>query len=118
MIGPGNPDRLRAQLDQYFTGNANLAGAFNGEHLVGILGFLVEDSVVVLKHIATEPSSRKLQVGRLLVEWLATRHPDFTITAETDTDSVGFYRRLGFTVTALGDKYPGVHRFAVRREPS
>lgn len=30
------------------------------------------------------------------------------IVAETDIDSVGFYRQLGFVVTTLGEKYPGV----------
>ena len=32
-------------------------------------------------------------------------------TAETDKDAVDFYRKLGFSVTSLGEKYPGVERF-------
>ncbi|MNU09693.1 hypothetical protein D3C72_2564150 [compost metagenome] len=35
-----------------------------------------------------------------------------TITAETDHEAAGFYRSAGFTVTSLGEKYPGVERFA------
>jgi ribosomal protein S18 acetylase RimI-like enzyme len=34
------------------------------------------------------------------------------LTAETDTEAVGFYRALGFTATSLGEKYLGVERFA------
>ncbi|MNW71139.1 hypothetical protein D3C74_508110 [compost metagenome] len=35
-----------------------------------------------------------------------------TITAETDREAVGFYRSTGFPITSLGEKYPGVERFA------
>lgn len=33
------------------------------------------------------------------------------IRAETDKDAVGFYKKNGFTITSLGEKYPGVERF-------
>ena len=33
------------------------------------------------------------------------------IEAETDADAVGFYEQVGFTVTSLGESYPGVERF-------
>lgn len=33
------------------------------------------------------------------------------IIAETDMDAVGFYRRYGFSIEALGEKYPGVERY-------
>ncbi|BBY66737.1 hypothetical protein MHEL_49800 [Mycolicibacterium helvum] len=33
------------------------------------------------------------------------------LIAETDVEGVGFYRAIGFTVTALGEKYPGAQRF-------
>lgn len=33
------------------------------------------------------------------------------IKAETDKDAVGFYKKNGFSITSLGEKYPGVERF-------
>lgn len=33
------------------------------------------------------------------------------IKAETDKDAVGSYRKNGFSITSLGEKYPGVERF-------
>ena len=33
------------------------------------------------------------------------------VEAETDADAVGFYARVGFTITSLGHVYPGVERF-------
>lgn len=38
---------------------------------------------------------------------LALHHLD----AETDADAVDFYRRCGFAVESLGERYPGVERF-------
>lgn len=34
------------------------------------------------------------------------------IQAETDQEAVGFYRKAGFVITSLGEKYPGVERFS------
>lgn len=31
--------------------------------------------------------------------------------AETDKDAVNFYKKKGFKITSLGEKYPGVERF-------
>ncbi|EOR21192.1 N-acetyltransferase GCN5 [Niallia nealsonii AAU1] len=33
------------------------------------------------------------------------------ISAETDNDAVGFYRKNGFKITSLGEKYPIVEWF-------
>ena len=44
------------------------------------------------------------------------RHPFSTfelneLNAETHRDAVDFYKRLGFDIESLGEKYPGVERF-------
>ncbi|NYE04281.1 ribosomal protein S18 acetylase RimI-like enzyme [Bacillus niacini] len=33
-----------------------------------------------------------------------------SVHAETDSDAVEFYRKYGFKITSLGEKYPGVER--------
>ncbi|MDN4071264.1 hypothetical protein NYE70_06050 [Paenibacillus sp. FSL R5-0407] len=33
------------------------------------------------------------------------------IDAETDMDAVDFYRKIGFQIIRLGEKYPGIERF-------
>ena len=33
------------------------------------------------------------------------------VSAETDKDAVNFYKRYGFSIISLGEKYPGVERF-------
>lgn len=114
-VGIDDPGRLIAAVASYSADNASLIGAYDSDCLLGVLGIAAEGSRIVLKHIATQASLRHRNIGRALVEWVASRRPGLAMVAETVTDSVGFYRRLGFTVTTLGEKYPGVERFAVRR---
>ena len=33
------------------------------------------------------------------------------IEAETDKEAVEFYKKIGFQVKSLGEKYPGIERF-------
>lgn len=44
-----------------------------------------------------------------MIHFIASKYP--SIVAETDDEAVDFYRRYGFFITSLGEKYPGVERF-------
>ena len=53
-------------------------------------------------------------VGRLLIREAIARAGAEALLAETDRDAVDFYVRCGFSIASLGEKYPGVERFACR----
>ena len=80
-----------------------------------VLGVIVseerDDATIEITSIATTGSSERQGVGRALVSDLLSRHRGMSVVAETDDDAVGFYRALGFAVTSLGEKYPGVRRY-------
>jgi len=44
-----------------------------------------------------------------MINYIASKYS--SIVAETDYEAVDFYRRYGFVITSLGEKYPGVERF-------
>lgn len=69
-----------------------------------------------LAAIAVSPDHRGRGYGRTAVEWVVDHLAVESLTAETDIDAVGFYRRTGWTVTTLGEKYPGVERFQCQWE--
>jgi hypothetical protein len=46
-----------------------------------------------------------------MVDHVLESHSLDVLSAETDADGLGFYKRLGFSVQSLGDKYPGTERF-------
>jgi len=83
----------------------------NGE-VVGLVGLeAVTPSVAHVRGIAVDARLRGKGIGQRLIQEVKARNPGVTLYVETDRDAVQFYRRCGFDVTTLGEKYPGVERF-------
>ena len=83
--------------------------------LIGIIGVeLTGPAAATIRHLAVAPEGRGRAVGRQLLAGIARRYALRDLTAETDRDAVGFYRRCGFAITSLGERYPGVERFHCR----
>ena len=80
--------------------------------MVGIIGFrLNEAREMTLTHLAVEPESRGVGFGRGIMLEIIEEVKPVRIVAETDEDAVEFYRNIGFVISSLGEKYPGVERF-------
>lgn len=91
--------------------------AIDGDERIGCVCVLPTDEAgeCVLRAIAIKAAHRRAGVGRRLVQEAIARSDAAMVHAETDNDAVDFYSRLGFSVTSLGEKYPGVERFACSR---
>ena len=61
--------------------------------------------------IAVVSDSRHRGIGSKLITHAAEALNCTQITAETDDDSVGFYRSYGFKIKSLGEKYPNCVRY-------
>jgi ribosomal protein S18 acetylase RimI-like enzyme len=113
-VGHPTADKLAALADRYAVDAAwRLWGERGADGRVsGLVGFTVDGGTAVIRHIAVAPGERGRGLGRRLVEALFELEPCAVLTAETDAEAVGFYRRCGFEVASLGDqRYPGVERF-------
>lgn len=64
-----------------------------------------------IKHIAVSPAYRGKGIGREMIRYVEEHHAFSSIYAETDQEAVLFYKNIGFHITSLGEKYPGVERF-------
>ena len=117
-VGSADRDRLDVALLPYRTGSAVLAVARTPEMPIGVIGYSAAPDRTLLLHLATDPVYRQRGIGTALIHWAQSRRPDIPLVAETDADAVRFYEKTGFTSTSLGEKYPGVERFLVRRPPS
>jgi len=119
-VGTEDRDRLDVALLPYRTGSAVLAVARSSRLPVGVIGYSAapDRTTLLLLHVATDPHCRRHGIGTALIHWVHARHPSIPLTAETDADAVRFYEKTGFTSTSLGEKYPGVERFLVRRPPA
>ena len=81
---------------------------------VGVVGFTVNDTNIVLLHIATRLDARRTGVGRRLLAAVRENTPvELPLVAETDAGALGFYLANDFIAESLGEKYPGVERFLV-----
>ncbi|MCM3588365.1 GNAT family N-acetyltransferase [Mesobacillus maritimus] len=85
-------------------------GKFVGCIGIEIVGF----NECVIKHIAVSPEQRGKGIGSKMIQSLSEQYP--FISAETDIEAVDFYRKYGFAITSLGEKYPGVERFLCEYE--
>ncbi|MNJ48395.1 acetyltransferase [compost metagenome] len=89
-----------------------MLGKIENNELVGLIGisYLTEDEVE-LRHMAVKSNKRRLGLGKKLIRDFINENLIKKMEAETDKDAVDFYRKIGFQIMSLGEKYPGVERF-------
>jgi ribosomal protein S18 acetylase RimI-like enzyme len=108
-----DPERIENEIKLYQSEPAlELYGHEEDDEILGVVGFIMHpNQTLELKHIAVKPEERSKGYGRgLILQLLELKQPAI-IEAETDEDSVDFYRNVGFSIVSLGEKYPGVERF-------
>jgi GNAT superfamily N-acetyltransferase len=108
-----DPERVEKEILHYQSNPAlELYGHEEADEIIGVVGFIIHpDHTLELKHIAVEPDARGKGYGRgLILELIEVKKPAI-IQAETDEDTVDFYRYVGFSIVSLGELFPGVERF-------
>lgn len=106
-------EKLNSRIDKYESdANVSAFACDDNGFICGtiILRHTANDEFEILG-IATAPSHRNQGVASRLIAFAVDTLKCRTIKAETDDDAVGFYRRFGFQVNSLGEKYPGCVRY-------
>lgn len=102
-------ERVEAEYAQYLK-NPNRHLYFVEE--AAFIGIEMKDaSRWEICHIAVAGELRGNGTGSRMIEEVIKLHGIQEIFAETDVDAVGFYRKNGFHIKSLGEKYPGRERF-------
>ncbi|WP_245629907.1 GNAT family N-acetyltransferase [Domibacillus robiginosus] len=94
-----------------------LFGLVKGNNIIGCIGVEINLKIGEIKHIAVFSEERGNGVGSIMIHFLCERFLLTDIVAETGRDAVEFYRKVGFKITALGEKYAGVERFLCEFKP-
>lgn len=92
--------------------NRKLYGYMRNGLFVGCIGIqIIDANSCEIKQIAVSPLERRHGIGKRMIDFIYMEHSLELIFAETDQEAVDFYKNCGFTITSLGEKYPGVERF-------
>ncbi len=111
LFHPTDAD-LDTLLDEYYGWPHALYALAEAGAIQGVVGVDLRDpGLVEISHLAVEASCRGQGRGRRLVETIQRAVAPRVCWLTTDEDAVGFYRRLGFVVHSLGERYPGRERF-------
>ncbi len=85
--------------------------------LIGFIGLRLEpEHRAVIRHIAVRRDHRRQGIGKQIITQVCDTYRLGVVFAETDHDAVDFYRKVGFVVESLGEKYPGIERFSCKLE--
>lgn len=80
--------------------------------IVGCIGIeLLSQKRCEIKHIAVLPRHRNESIGSKMIDFILKQYSLDSVFAETDNDAVNFYKKYGFEIISLGEKYIGVERF-------
>lgn len=115
-VGSATDEKLRNILEQvYSQGDSKLYVFIDDDgSAVGLVGFKGEGVSAEILHIAVDEHQRNCGIGRRMIDELLMLENLTQLIAETDREAVEFYRRCGFEIQSLGEKYPGVERFHCR----
>lgn len=93
------PERLLSRAEKYQADDKTSVFAYseNGEYK-GIIVFKVEDNTAEILDIAVIPEYQGNGIGSRLINYIFSKFAVSKITAETDDDAIGFYKKYGFTV--------------------
>ncbi|WP_165843713.1 GNAT family N-acetyltransferase [Planococcus halotolerans] len=102
-------DQVEVEYAQYAKNPNRHLYLMEEEAFIGIE--LKDASRCEIRHIAVAGDCRNSGTGLRMIEDIIKLHGIQEIFAETDVDAVGFYRKIGFNIKSLGEKYPGRERF-------
>ncbi len=86
----------------------------NGEHK-GIVIFKIANNSATILDIAVKPEYQGQGIGSKLIDFIFNSFNVNNITAETDNDAIGFYKKYGFTVADTKVKFD-VKRYSIIKE--
>ena len=91
--------------------NRKLFGYQKDGQVIGCIGGEQNSDTFIIRHIAVTPEERGSGIASSMIRFILKNSSIKKVIAETDKEAVNFYRKFGFHITSLGEKYPGVERF-------
>ena len=100
------PERLLSRAEKYQADDTVKVYAYseNGEYK-GIIAFKIKEQTAEILGIAVNPEYQGKGIGSRLINYIFSKFAVNKVTAETDDDAIGFYKKYGFAVADINNKY-------------
>ncbi|MGE7881959.1 GNAT family N-acetyltransferase [Bacillus sp. NPDC094077] len=106
-VGPSEISLNKAVL--FYQSNK---GTFYKYEEMACIGFeVIGGTKARICHIAVMPKYRHQGIALQMIKEVVRMHQLTYVEAETDGEAVEFYKKSGFEIKSLGEKYPGIERF-------
>ncbi|KAB2460009.1 GNAT family N-acetyltransferase [Bacillus sp. CH126_4D] len=106
-VGPSETSLKKVVL--YYRSNKGTLYRYEEKACIGIE--IIGANKARICHIAVAPQYRHKGIALQMIKEVLRIHQLTYVEAETDKEAVGFYKKIGFQVKSLGEKYPGIERF-------
>ncbi|MBF7152609.1 MULTISPECIES: GNAT family N-acetyltransferase [Bacillus] len=106
-VGPSETSLKKAVL--FYGRNKGTFYKFEEKACIGIE--IIGTNKARICHIAVVPQYRHKGIALQMIKEVVRMHQLTYVEAETDKEAVEFYKKSGFQVQSLGEKYLGVERF-------
>lgn len=107
-------ERLKSRAEKYMKNPQTRIHAMkqNGRYIGIIVLDISNPKQIEILDFAVRNDLQNNGTGKKLIQFSKETFKPDAILAETDDDAVGFYRKVGFSVLPLGDKYDaGINRY-------
>jgi ribosomal protein S18 acetylase RimI-like enzyme len=109
-IGSPTTEKIAQVLQSYKQPNQFLIGAFASENLIAVIGFELKGTQALIKHISVSDNFKRQGIGNCLIRKIIKDHALSCVFLETDDESVGFYKKLGFKCEPFDSEYGNRYR--------
>ena len=118
VVGNPTPEKLDRVRQMYLSDKRYVMNAiYKSGSRIGLLGTeYLSDAIIAIRHLVIARRFRRCGYGRIVLNYLSHGHPDRSLIALTDYESVDFYRKCGFSIRSMGAHEGGNERFECRRQ--
>jgi ribosomal protein S18 acetylase RimI-like enzyme len=106
-VGPSETSLKKAVI--FYQSNKGILYKYEEKACIGIE--VIGATKARICHIAVASDYRNQGIALQMVKEIIEMYQLTYIEAETDNEAFEFYKRSGFQVKSLGEKYPGIERF-------
>lgn len=98
--------KVVGEYEKYMaSSNLKLYRESSGDEFFACIGMaFLEEGICEIRHIAVSPEQRGKKIASGMIDAICQLY-------QPDRQAVEFYRKYGFSIASLGEKYPGVERF-------